>query len=206
MPSGRFSRDMSTHILIMIVVFLSVTSSGYCCHLSNHGELVACEGVPVAIVSDNSYAIPALFSVLEFGGRHACAIRYPTGQVLCWYHTGARDDNALPVNTAGPADAPAYISEARALSLGALHSCAIWGVSNMLTCWGSDIGLSSPVDVSRNVRMLAVGHPLSHHVCFLYVSMMDISCIGRNDKEQLGLGPDGFDVFSVPAEYIVAYD
>jgi hypothetical protein len=199
---------MSTHIcLIMLVVLLSVTSYGYCCHLSNHGELLECEGAPVdAIASDNSYVAPGLFSVLELGGVHACAIRYPSGRVLCWYHTAFYRNNALllSVNT-GPADAPVHITEARALSLGALHSCALWGVLNILTCWGSDIGLYSPVVVSHNVRMVAVGHPLSHHVCFLYVSMMDVSCIGMNDKGQLGLGPDGLAIDKVPAEYIVSY-
>jgi len=195
-----------TRLLFCLVVFLFLITVN-CCSLSIHGELVGCVGVPsTELLSDSSYRVPSLFSVLEIGGAHACAIRYLSGRVLCW-NTGVAlpgDTGSGSTNT-GPADAPAYITDARAISLGLQHSCALWGVENRLTCWGSDIGLSSPVDVSYNVRILAVGHPLSRHVCFLYVSMLDVSCVGRNDNGQLGLGPTGSSITHVPAEYIVSY-
>jgi hypothetical protein len=203
-----------TRSMFIIIVFLLVISPSYGCSLSIHGELVGCTGVPpTEFLSNNMYKVPSMFSVLELGGAHACAIRYLSGRVLCWT-TGAMlqsDTGSDSLNVGsdstntGPADAPVYITDARALSLGLQHSCALWGVDNRLTCWGFDIALSSPADVSYNVLMLAVGHPSSRHVCFLYVSMLDVSCIGRNEKGQLGLGSTGSAVTHVPAEYIVSY-
>jgi hypothetical protein len=173
------------------------------CSLSVHGELLGCVGAPTTPMVESSYVPPLLFSVLEVGGVHACAIQYPSGGVLCWDTSPTPNQ---PVQTrAGPADAPAFVTDARSLSLGAEHSCALWGVKNTLTCWGMDIGVLSPSNVSHNVRMLAVGHPLSRHVCFLYVSKTDVSCIGQNNHGQLGLGAAGESIDNVPSEYIVSY-
>jgi hypothetical protein len=191
--------------LLSILLFsLSAMNTANCCSLSIHGEITRCVGAPlVETTVTNSHMVPSSFSVLEVGGVHVCAIRYPSGRVICWSSTGTSVPQSGAI--AGPTNVPDYIIGARALSLGAQHSCALWGTENRLTCWGSNVGLSSPVDVSSNVRMLAVGHPLSNHVCFLYMSAMDVACIGQNTEGQLGLGPSGSFITNVPAEYIVSY-
>jgi hypothetical protein len=188
--------------LLSILLFsLSLMNTANCCSLTIHGEITRCVGAPdVETTVTNSHMVPSSFSVLEVGGDHACAIRHHSGRVICWSSTGTS------ASQSGDAyNVPDYIIGARALSLGAQHSCALWGAENRLTCWGSNLGLSSPVDVSSNVRMLAVGHPLSNHVCFLYMSAMDVACVGQNTQGQLGLGPSGSFINNVPAEYIISY-
>jgi hypothetical protein len=183
-----------------------LTREGCPCHLSVHGELVGCgvDGSYLDSVFSTGSTLreTPVFSILEFGAVHACAILYPSGRVLCWNivqptHVGTRPQS----------EAPKFITDARALSLGVQHSCALWGVDNTLTCWGVPgiIGKTSEVRVSRNVRMLAVGHPKSRHVCFLYVSKMFVSCLGLNTHGQLGLGVAGEHIYHLHAEDIVSY-
>jgi len=174
------------------------------CTLSIHGELVDCN-----VVTND------LFSMIAFGASHACATRYRTGRVLCWNQDNMTDtiNQENTTDTTNHASdtikhasvAPTWIHHAHSLSLGANHSCALWGKLDTLTCWGGDIGISSPVNVSHNVRMLAVGHPRCKHVCFLLISKMSVSCVGDNSLGQLGLGAAGSDILTVAAERRARY-
>jgi hypothetical protein len=190
-----------------------LTRDGCLCHLSVHGELVGCGGssqiqpfplsggdLPRAS-SGGDLGEPPLFSILEFGAVHACAVLYPSGRVLCW--------NTVPPSS-GPrlqTAVPGFITAVRALSLGVEHSCALWGARDTVTCWGMPgvIGQTAVVNVSHNIRMLAVGHPTARHVCFLYVSKMFVSCVGLNTHGQLGLGVGGEHIHQLHAEDIVSY-
>ena len=183
-----------------------LTHGGCACHLSVHGELVDCDAdgsdVGTALYTSGRIDASNVFSILEFGAVHACAVRYPSGSVVCW--------NIVPPLPGGlrpQIEAPLFITDARALSVGVEHSCALWGVENTLNCWGVPgvIGQASEVQVSHRVRMLAVGHPTSRHVCFLYVSKMFVSCIGLNTHGQLGLGVGGDHIYQLLAEDIVSY-
>jgi hypothetical protein len=177
---------------VWLVVMACVCTGA--CRLSIHGELIDCGvGAKTGIGANMD-----LFSMIALGASHACATRYRTGRVFCWSNTANTTISEASV-------APNYIHDAHSLSLGENHSCALWGHHNTLTCWGGDIGISSPVNVSHNVRMVGVGHPHSNHVCFLMVSKMMVSCVGSNSVGQLGLGSAGSDILTVAAERRARY-
>ena len=200
--------DTSVLIEGVCVDVCHIKPSGCPCHLSAHGELVNCIGwsasgdLAATNLSRSQMGSPYVFSVLEFGVVHACAIRYPSGGVVCWNMVTPPQGGTRP-----QADAPRFITGARALSLGPEHSCALWGLDNILTCWGvpGAVGRTAEVQVSRNIRMLATGNPTSRHVCFLYVSKMFVSCIGSNTHGQLGIGVGGAHITQLHAEDIVSY-
>lgn len=177
---------------LILVIGLSSLRDSFSCHLSVHGELVDCSGGPE--FSQTVTAETGFFQKLvTTGHEHACAIRHRTGRVVCWSTVASVGEKI---------NVPDFVVNARSISLGMNHSCAIWGSKNTLTCWGSDplITTVSPVNVSRGVRMLAAGHPGSRHTCFLRESTNDVSCFGSNKFGQLGLGAYGADIGSVPAQ------
>jgi hypothetical protein len=131
------------------------------------------------------------FLTAAVGGVHSCAIRLPLRDVYCW-----------PEYTQAARHTPSFIRNATALSLGALHSCAVWGENKVLTCWGRDVVEQEVVNVTEGVRMLAVGSPTSRHTCFLRESIDHISCIGDNTYGQIGLGAFGDPVMNVFADFI----
>jgi hypothetical protein len=201
--------DSTTSVMVEggCVEACHLTDRGCACHLNSYGELVDCGDVVDADPGLSSGA-PSVFSKLEFGVVHACAISYPLGHVLCWNIVDTAGEHSMKTHLQRPqSKAPPFISGAQALSLGVEHSCALWGADGTVTCWGSPgvIGRESVVKVSRNVRMLAVGHPASRHVCFLYVSKMFVSCTGLNTQNQLGLGMGAQGIYQLHAEDIVSY-
>jgi hypothetical protein len=163
------------------------------CRLSVHGELVGCTGMPQLSIDPDPSSY--LFSMTASSSTHTCAVRYRSGKVVCWSFGGG---------THPAIDAPDWVVNTTALSLGKEHSCALWGSLKTLTCWGGNVAIATAVDVSNGVRMLAVGHPEAKHVCFLRESLNQISCIGSNSKGQLGLGTAGGPIEWVPAERIRA--
>jgi hypothetical protein len=186
------------HVTLRCALFVGVGLSSLCgsfaCHLSVHGELVDCIGGP-GFSQTLSPETGFFQKLVTTGNAHACAIRYRTGRVACWNTTESVGEET---------NVPDFVVNARSISLGMHHSCAIWGSKNTLTCWGSDplITTVSPVNVSHGVRMLAVGHPGSRHTCFMRETPGDVSCFGSNTFGQLGLGTFGRDIVSVPAQKI----
>jgi hypothetical protein len=183
----------------LILAGLSSLGGVMACHLSVHGELVGCVGGPefLQTVSPETGFFQKLATT---GKEHACAIRHHTGHVVCWNTVAAVSGASVSEEI----NVPEWVIDARAISLGMHHSCAIWGPKHTLTCWASDqlITTVSPVNVSNGVRMLATGHPKSRHTCFLREGANDVSCFGSNSFGQLGLGTGGERIVSVQAQKV----
>jgi alpha-tubulin suppressor-like RCC1 family protein len=136
------------------------------------------------------------------GFSHTCAI-LDDGSVKCWGANGSGqlgygDRNtrlAPPVNAVNLGTG----RTARALALGAYHSCALLDDFSM-KCWGSNsdgqLGYNdkvqrtapaaAPIDFGANttVRSLTAGN---YHNCAI-LSDSSVRCWGRNSEGQLGLG------------------
>ena len=112
-------------LYLVFLTLMSVVKAEYDCSLSMHGKIQGCVGIPLTeLLMENSYRAPILFSDLQIGGTHACAIRYNTGQVVCWKIDSVPAPEKIGSNT-GPADAPNFIFNAKSLSLGLHYSCAL---------------------------------------------------------------------------------
>ena len=154
------------------------------CRVDTFGTLQSCN-----TPSQMEYSA---FSSVAQGADHTCAIRLPLRDVHCWpeSHPAARHT-------------PTFIRNATTLSLGKQHSCALWGVKKILTCWGKDVVHKNVVNVTEGVHMLAVGSPTSRHTCFHRMENLAISCIGDNLKGQLGLGAFGGTVANVAGDHVL---
>jgi hypothetical protein len=141
------------------------------CQLDAYGVLSDC----------GEFAPPGLFLALSHGNAHHCAVTHPLREARCW----------PPVAPAAE-QRPSWVSQIHAMASGMRHTCAVWGSRRILSCWGGIRGVNNtaPVNVTRGVRMLAKSDPDAEHVCFQRESNNDVSCFGRNDWAQLGLGRD----------------
>jgi hypothetical protein len=186
---------MSRRVAVFVfVLFVASSRSVEACRLSTYGELVDCVGAP--------YLPLELFTIVSLGGSHGCGVRFGSGRVVCWDSIAANNSLNYTHTASAAVNSPVWVKDVRALSLGVGHSCALWGPRDTLTCWGGDVGLSSPINVSHKVEMLAVGHPASRHVCFLRMGGPNVACFGSNTFGQLGLGTAGGSLKTLPAEHI----
>lgn len=181
--------------VFVLVLFVISSCSVEACRLSTYGELVDCVGAPYLPLEE-------LFTIVSLGGSHGCGVRFGSGRVVCWDSIATNNSLNYTHAVSAAVNSPVWVKDVRALSLGVGHSCALWGARDTLTCWGGDVGISSPVNVSHNVEMLAVGHPTSRHVCFLHMGGNDVACFGSNTFGQLGLGSAGVSLKTLPAEHI----
>ena len=131
---------------------------------------------------------------------HTCALR-DTGEVACWGSNfggqlgdGSTTDSTSPVAVAG------LPAQARAISTGANHSCALTGLGGV-HCWGrndwgqlgdgTSMHSPSPVAVSglsSGVAAIAAG---GYHTCALMTSG-GVQCWGLNEYGELGDGSAGY--------------
>lgn len=145
------------------------------------------------------------YSHLSVGAAHACAIDEVSGDVQCW---GRGDKGQLGRGTLGNAPNPTsvgYYEPATAVAVGIDHTCIAAFNGEMQqylpTCWGSDSngqvgdgGIINATDVqltpmelfsgTGNVQRIVAG---AQFTC-VYDDYNTISCWGRNDRGQLGIG------------------
>jgi alpha-tubulin suppressor-like RCC1 family protein len=128
------------------------------------------------------------------GEFHACAVRGDAGEVVCW---GKNQHGQVTVGTRDqtmPAPAGGGLMDARRVTAGRSHSCALTSTGRVL-CWGrnhrgqlasgdrmnsataKDVGLS-------DARSVAAG---AEHTCAI-ASDGAVQCAGANGDQQLGDG------------------
>ena len=137
---------------------------------------------------------------LSVGNEHSCAI-LDNASIICW---GINNVGQLGDNSTTDAKTPTFVdlpngSKATKISSGSGHTCAT--IENgSLYCWGHNknsrlgIGTSGgvhtiPMFVSANQSIVEISAS-AEHTCILSENG-SISCWGRNNYGQLGLGHTG---------------
>lgn len=143
------------------------------------------------------------FRSLSAGASHTCGISRIRGHLFCW-----GDDFWGQLGRRGrstnPATGPRFIlRDARAVSAGAHHTCALLGSDRLLYCWGRNhrgqlgLGFSSrrpetvPTLVFARVRSVSAGRL---HTCARTARSGTARCWGWNDEGAVGIGREsGFE-------------
>jgi alpha-tubulin suppressor-like RCC1 family protein len=140
---------------------------------------------------------------VEAGDNHTCAIN-DKGHLYCW---GANAQGQLGTGDTSSYHSPQPVKSlnlvqpffAKALALGAQHSCAV-ALNDTLYCWGSNeqgqlgSGSSEPVLVPKLVPLpdyvekMAVG---ANHSCAIAINERATFCWGDNLNGQVGIGTEG---------------
>lgn len=158
-------------------------------------------GLGDGALSDRTTPVPvsglgAGVRAIAAGYFHSCAIT-AAGGVRCWgWNAFGALGNDSTTDAPMPIDVPGLDKGVVALSLGAVHSCALLD-SGSVRCWGAN-GQGQLGDGSRSDRLVAVAvtglgsgiasiHAGSEHTCAVATSGA-VSCWGDNDFGQLGDG------------------
>ena len=173
-----------------------------CWGRDNAGQLGNGDSSPTTYVPESDVILPEGRVVTDFslGNEHSCAI-LDNDSVVCW---GMNNYGQLGDNSTTNAKSPTFVhmpngSKATKISSGSAHTCATID-NGSLYCWGHNknsrlgIGTSGgvhkiPMFVSANQSIVEISAS-SEHTCVLSENG-SISCWGRNNYGQLGLGHTG---------------
>jgi len=131
------------------------------------------------------------------GYAHTCAL-LSTYEVKCWGdNSSGQLGNAALANSLSPLSVftpDIYTTQVVALAAGAYHTCAAFGVSKQVRCWGSnsngqlgtgtDHRVKLPALVEKNMSTMAVG---LYHACAI-TGAGAVRCWGNNAYGQIGDG------------------
>jgi alpha-tubulin suppressor-like RCC1 family protein len=173
-----------------------------CWGRDNVGQLGNGESSPTTFAPESDVILPEGRVATDFsvGNEHSCAI-LDNDSVVCW---GMNNYGQLGDNSTTNAKTPTFVhlpngSKATRISSGSGHTCAT--IENgSLYCWGHNknsrlgIGTSGgvrtiPTFVSANQSIVKISAS-AEHTCVLSENG-SISCWGRNNYGQLGLGHTG---------------
>tara|TARA_B110001452_G_scaffold107827_1_gene89405 strand:- start:4607 stop:6436 length:1830 start_codon:yes stop_codon:yes gene_type:complete len=173
-----------------------------CWGRDNVGQLGNGESNPTAYAPASDTILPEgrVAMDLSVGNEHACAI-LDNGSAVCW---GMNNYGQLGDNSTTNAKSPTFVhlpngTKATKISSGSAHTCATID-NGSLYCWGHNknsrlgIGTSGgvhtiPMFVSANQSIVEISAS-AEHTCVLSENG-SISCWGRNNYGQLGLGHTG---------------
>lgn len=176
---------------------------GVMCWGRDHaGQLGNGDSSPTTYAPESDVILPEGRVATDFslGNEHSCAI-LDNDSVVCW---GMNNYGQLGDNSTTNAKSPTFVhmpngSKATKISSGSAHTCATID-NGSLYCWGHNknsrlgIGTSGgvheiPMFVSANQSIVEISAS-SEHTCVLSENG-SISCWGRNNYGQLGLGHTG---------------
>ena len=173
-----------------------------CWGRDNAGQLGNGESSPTTYAPESDVILPEGRVATDFsvGNEHSCAI-LDNDSVVCW---GMNNYGQLGDNSTTNAKIPTFVhlpngSKATKISSGSGHTCATID-NGSLYCWGHNknsrlgIGTSGgvrtiPMFVSSNQSIIEISAS-AEHTCVLSENG-SISCWGRNNYGQLGLGHTG---------------
>ena len=173
-----------------------------CWGRDNAGQLGNGDSSPTTYAPESDVILPEGRVATDFslGNEHSCAI-LDNDSVVCW---GMNNYGQLGDNSTTNAKSPTFVhmpngSKATKISSGSAHTCATID-NGSLYCWGHNknsrlgIGTSGgvhkiPMFVSANQSIVEISAS-SEHTCVLSENG-SISCWGRNNYGQLGLGHTG---------------
>ena len=176
---------------------------GVMCWGRDHaGQLGNGDSSPTTYAPESDVILPEGRVATDFslGNEHSCAI-LDNDSVVCW---GMNNYGQLGDNSTTNAKSPTFVhmpngSKATKISSGSAHTCATID-NGSLYCWGHNknsrlgIGTSGgvheiPMFVSANQSIVEISAS-AEHTCVLSENG-SISCWGRNNYGQLGLGHTG---------------
>ena len=170
-----------------------------CWGRDNAGQLGNGDSSPTTYAPESDVILPEGRVATDFslGNEHSCAI-LDNDSVVCW---GMNNYGQLGDNSTTNAKSPTFVhmpngSKATKISSGSAHTCATID-NGSLYCWGHNknsrlgIGTSGgvhkiPMFVSANQSIVEISAS-AEHTCVLSENG-SISCWGRNNYGQLGLG------------------
>ena len=173
-----------------------------CWGRDNAGQLGNGESSPTTYAPESDVILPEgrIATDISVGNEHSCAI-LDNKSVVCW---GMNNYGQLGDNSSTNAKIPTFPhlpngSTATKISSGSQHTCAT--IENgSLYCWGhnknSRLGLGTSGGVHKIPMFVSANHSIveisaaAEHTCVLSENG-SISCWGRNNYGQLGLGHTG---------------
>lgn len=143
------------------------------------------------------------FRSLSAGGRHTCGITRTRRHLYCWGDDFWGQIGRRGRSTAAVTGPRFVLRDARAVSAGTDHTCALVGPDRLLYCWGRNhrgqlgLGYASerpetlPTLVFVGARSVAAGR---WHTCALSAAGSAAICWGWNDEGAVGTGREsGFE-------------
>lgn len=181
----------------------NLTANGHTCARTNDGKLYCWgrnsngqvgDGTTID-VSSPKVILSADVAQVSAGRVHTCA-RLSTGGVNCWGNNGSGQlGNGTVTSTVAPAMSPITNLNAKSVSAGANHTCAVQATGE-LSCWGANVQgqLGNGTTTNSSVPFLVPGstNVIAVDAGYGFTCAIDMGgvlrCFGDNLYGELGLG------------------